>query len=45
MKPIINQTLQQAITAHKESRFDEAERLYKFILKTELTKPLETLTK
>ena len=37
MKLTINQTLQQAVTAHQEGKLEEAEKLYKKILDTEPT--------
>ena len=39
MKLINNQTLRQAITAHQEGKFDEAEKLYQKILETQPTHP------
>ena len=39
METIINQEIQQAITAHKEGKLEEAERLYRKILETQPTHP------
>ena len=39
MKLTIDQVLQQAVDAHKEGKLDEAEHLYKNILKTDPTHP------
>ena len=39
MELTIKQALQQGVIAHKEGKLQKAERLYRFILKTEPTHP------